>query len=289
MPTRIRIRIRAALFLFCSACNGSSSSDAGVDSAPVTSSVCPGKFGAPTQVMGVNSTFHDVDARLSPDELTIYLASDRADGLTYRIYSATRPNRSAPFGTPVEVTVATLGMDGSRAPSITADGLALYWASGGHIWIAQRASASAPFGVPSQVTGLPSVAQDGFVRADGTVLYFTTLGAAAIQRGVGKRDVFGSVTSLDELPVATMAVQAVTPDDLLIVWSGQNTEAWSAHRTSTSEPFTGVAPIAELAGRMMGATPSWISADGCTIYFSGSCGGPGGAGWFDVCVATKKN
>jgi len=60
-------------------------------------------FDAPTLATGVNQLgTNDYDARLSPDELTIYFGSDRnAD----RLYVATRASTSQSFGAPAVVNI----------------------------------------------------------------------------------------------------------------------------------------------------------------------------------------
>jgi hypothetical protein len=82
-------------------------------------------WNAPAPVMGpVNTTVYEGAPHLSADDLTVYFDSNRPGGLAaggWDIYFATRPDVSAPFGTPVLVReICSTSDDG--APWVSADG-----------------------------------------------------------------------------------------------------------------------------------------------------------------------
>jgi hypothetical protein len=101
-------------------------------------------FGAPEAVVELNTSSFNGAVSLSPDELTIYFASNRPPTTDEAdIYVATRQRKSDQFGNVKRVD--ELSSDGVDAPArITPDGCRLYLGStrnGGHfhIYVAERA------------------------------------------------------------------------------------------------------------------------------------------------------
>ena len=115
---------------------------------------------------------------LSPDELTIYFSSwSTGDS---RIWVATRKSRSEPFsGLAVVDSLSSSGDD--RSPSISADGLEIFFASnrsGGagklDLYLASRGDTSQAFSAPRRLAQL-STALDEIepgISPDGRALYF---------------------------------------------------------------------------------------------------------------------
>jgi Tol biopolymer transport system component len=143
-------------------------------------------FGAPKDLgPGINSQSVDDHPNISEDGLALYFTSSRAGGSgDADLWVATRPVMDEPFGSPVSLgpTVNSPSYDGE--PSISADGLTLYFASdrtGGigarDIWVAARSSPSPPFAPAKDIGRIvnsgsndatPDVSSDG-----GTLLFLS--------------------------------------------------------------------------------------------------------------------
>jgi Tol biopolymer transport system component len=93
-----------------------------------------GSLGVPSAVEELNTTFAEIAPVVTPDELTIYFASDRSDGQArgeYDIWTATRSDVGGAFSPPANV--AEVNTPSSDVPTfITHDGCTLYlWSDRG--------------------------------------------------------------------------------------------------------------------------------------------------------------
>ncbi len=168
-------------------------------------------FNMPEQVGVINTTRNDYVGRLSPDELTIYFASDResdaggAPGI--EIYVATRATTASAFSNPTKVAGVNTDYD-EGDPSVSADGLTLYFQSfrsgtDQNIFVASRGSIDASFGdarpVPVNTTFND---QDPWITVDGTELWFTSGrggGVDRVYRAPKNANGFGTTTPVTEL------------------------------------------------------------------------------------------
>ena len=92
------------------------------------SAVGPAGFGAREKILGVGSAAVDAYPVVTPDELTLYFASNRVDALMsgdYDVYVATRPSTGDSFGPPTILPV--LNGTGADFPTwISRDECVLY-------------------------------------------------------------------------------------------------------------------------------------------------------------------
>ena len=75
-----------------------------------------------------DSTFREESPFLSTDKLTIYFASNRANGSTYDLYTATRSSTTSAFGMPQLITELAAGAN-ERDPWVSMDGRTIYFTS----------------------------------------------------------------------------------------------------------------------------------------------------------------
>jgi hypothetical protein len=227
-----------------------------------------------------------VVARLSPDELTLYLkpvamaASD--------VFVARRPTINADWDPPSRIAeVSSVGNDG--APTVTADGLRMYLHSNRDgdfdIWVSRRASAADPWSPPraASLSG-PQRDVDPFVRADGRMILFSSNRAVAnggapghdlYKAYVDERGAPGAATRIEELTTdADETSPVITPDGLAIYFSrrGASQDVWTAHRTSLTERFGTPVRLAVIATDA-DERPTWVSADDCFLWLARGAGG----------------
>jgi hypothetical protein len=133
----------------------------------------------------VNSSSNEMAPCISADGLELYFTCDRAGGYgELDLWVTTRATRADPWGIPVNLgpTVNSPSPDGW--PSISSDGLSLYfgsvWRPGGlasndnEIWVTTRATLSDPWGPPVNLgsTVNRSEALWPSISADGLALFF---------------------------------------------------------------------------------------------------------------------
>ncbi len=133
-------------------------------------------WGPPELFTGLGSNACDLD--ISADGLTVYFDSAQSGGYGGSdIWMATRETVNAPWGEPVNLGPNVNDARDQVCPSISNDGLALFYNNGGlqHISVALRASTDGPWG-PAVLLG-PAVNGQSWnhgaeVSPDGSVLYF---------------------------------------------------------------------------------------------------------------------
>jgi Tol biopolymer transport system component len=135
----------------------------------------------------VNSSANDNAPGISADGLSLYFSSDRPGGYgDWDLWVTTRKTTSDPWGTPVNLGPTVNGSASDHAPSISADGLTLYFAGyprgpmrpGGlgdsDIWMTTRNTKADPWSTPVNLG--PTVNTSGYesgpcISADGLALY----------------------------------------------------------------------------------------------------------------------
>jgi hypothetical protein len=143
-------------------------------------------WGAAANVAGLNSAADEESVAVSADGLTLAFASNRSGGVGgLDLYLSTRAERNDPWGPAVAYVHRTA--DDEHQPSLTADGLELFFARAGSgdkdVWVSTRRLPTDPWSAPSPVTDVNTALDDGSpaVSADGTRLFVSRrmLGAAS--------------------------------------------------------------------------------------------------------------
>ncbi len=115
-----------------------------------------GDWGVPVPLPApINTPYADSAASLSADGLSLYFGSNRPGGYgSYDLYVATRKSKDAPWGPPVNLGPTVNGSSYDNHPSISADGLSLYFDSDRagslwyDIWVTKRATLNSPWQTP---------------------------------------------------------------------------------------------------------------------------------------------
>lgn len=243
-------------------------------------------FGAPVALASVNTNANYEHATLSGDELTMYFGSSRPGGLgNYDIYEATRASTSAPFGNLIPVTGVNTTRDDAD-PSVSTDGLSMFAASGAsgsslyHITLATRTSTTLAFSGLQVVATVNGTTNDEapYISPTGNVLYFASDrgGNFGLYRSSNTGSGFSTPTpvsgvNLDSANNGNGPV--VTPDELTLFFGSDRpggaglNDIYEARRSMVADGFG--APIALTSLNTASAeVPSWISVDGCQLYFT---------------------
>jgi Tol biopolymer transport system component len=235
---------------------------------------------APVPVQGLNDgNYRQMMARLSPDELTVYLARDLGDGNQLQIMTGKRASTESPFGTLDLVPQVNSDKDDDDA-TVSSDGLLMYVESNRsgnyQIYAATRPSIGDPFSAATALAAFMTGADGGpYLVPASTTLYFHSYraGSPDIYRAtpVGGDFQIEAVSTINS--VAEESFPAVTPDELTIYFSSDRKDGgakggediWVATRSSRADAFESPRNVQEL-NTTADERPSWISPDGCRLY-----------------------
>jgi Tol biopolymer transport system component len=264
--------------------------DAGTDAGIGASLGCDltKPFDSAVLVRGIASSAQDGSLRLSPDEKTAYFFSARTGNQL--LYTASRVSVTDPFEN--IMVLANVNIGNQYNPTITTDGLTLYFASfrtGGtgnnDIYQAVRSSPTGDFESAQLVPNVNTQASEvqPYVTHDGTTIYFVrtvAFGQTVIFRATGS--VAGGFINPGTVPGITSPANDSDPvqsaDGLTLFWASDRAgglgsfDVWQAKRASTSVPFQDPAAVASVNTNGFEA-PSDVSEDGCRLYMTSTRGG----------------
>jgi hypothetical protein len=230
-------------------------------------------------VAELNGATDDEGARLTPDELVMYMSRRAGQGQPFQIYTAKRGSRDAEFG----VAMPILLLANASGAMIAPDQTALYYSSdrGGADGYAHLYMARPPFSAATSIAlnEVNSTASDDYapyISADDTELYFVSdrpveaddniyvapridgrfmqpSTVAAVNSGAAERS---PVLSADGLRLYFGSSRA-KPNDF---------DIYVARRSERHGTFQEPSPVQELNTTSL-ELPDWISPDDCTLYF----------------------
>lgn len=147
-------------------------------------------FGESTKVPNVNTDLVDGSPQISRDGLELYFNSDRGSiqgECPLDILVARRSTTDEPWSAPVRLDAPVNGPGSEHCPSLSADGLELYFGEGidcqpnpggygnGDLWVSMRQSTDEPWGIPQNLGPLVNSQHHDdtpCISADGLELYF---------------------------------------------------------------------------------------------------------------------
>jgi beta-lactamase regulating signal transducer with metallopeptidase domain len=199
----------------------------------------------------VNTPYADVNPSISTDGLSLYFASNRAEGYgSWDLWMTTRETTSDPWGEPVNLGPPVNGPTGEVFPCISSDSLELYFAEwdvgreGGYgssdLWITKRPTIDDPWSTPENLGDTVNGSDfDGnpFIAPDGLTLYF----GSTRPEGYGDLDI------------------------------------WMTRRETTDSPWTKSVNLGPAVNSLANDGMPSLSANGSTLHFcSDRSGGSGG-------------
>ena len=232
-----------------------------------------------------STDYDDITARLSPNELNLYFASDRTGMFT--LYRGSRTTTTAPF-TNIEVIPDVSDLFTS-SPAVTADEQTMYMESNRSgrrsIYVSTRSGVEMAWPVPVSLAAEgafgQSVADGGpYILPDGSVLYFhsdrTGDNNSHIYRAQRVGNGFPSAVQVaNTVSAINWEVQpVVAADDLTLYFASDRTgvraqggwDIWVSRRQTTSDLFESPTNVVEL-NTGEDEFPGWISPDSCHLYF----------------------
>lgn len=232
----------------------------------------------------------DSAARFSRDELNVYFTSLRGNG-GYAIYSASRASTADDFGPASKVpNIGSTGgpnLFGDLNPSITEDGLELYYDSGRtQAFAIFRATRETPDAAWSEGTEFAPLAHgqeisEGmpYVLPKGDVFYFQSnrtgypLHIHRLARDTS--GVWGSPEPVARFSLDYEFSPVVSDDELTLYFASDrggpqekgDFDIWMTTRPSKTAAFEKPQLVSGV-NTTQGETPSWLSPDACRLYFT---------------------
>lgn len=287
----------AVLFVACGSVDGGKPDAPPLMDSPVADvpPPCAGiPFSSSAPVASISGATDDMYFRLSEDELSAVL-SIKVNG-TPQLYAAARSSVTAQFSAPAPLMIAGNSGGDIDSPSLSADGLSLYFVSNRigttglyDIWRATRSATSALFGDVVTVSELSSTADesDVFVVPNHNAIYFSSARNAAVysvfRASRSGLSFTAPVEVLHDRPYFVSRV-VVNSDERILFYQKGN-DIHETYRASTAEPFSHGTLRTEL-NTSAADQPTWTSPDGCRLYFMTNR--PGSLGGFDIHVAVRS-
>ncbi len=272
----------------------------------------PVNLGAP-----VNSSANDMNAALSPDELSLYFVSNRAGGLGGAdIWVSRRASPDSPWGDPVNLGANVNGPGIEASPVLSIDGHLLFFSSdrpGGHglndIYLTRRADKSDDLGWGAAVNLGPDVNTSGFEAGgfylqsgeDGSAnLYFVRgpnstaldIYVASVTADGETRGPAAPVAELnDPDPAITDAHPSLRVDGReVFLYSNRaggvaGNDLWTSTRRSVHEPWSPPVNLGTPINTTFNDIQPTLSYNGRTLVFASNR--PGGLGGTDIWMSTR--
>jgi len=268
-------------------------------------------FGTPTNLgPTVNSLYGEGGVCISADELEFFFTSGRSGGYgAVDIWVMQRPTKEDDWGEPVNLGSPANSEYSYWEPSISSDGLSLYFSDGhlpqfgnhlpgglggqGDIWMITRETLYDTWGAPVNIG--PAVnsqhAVHPSISADGLSLYFQSHRPGRLGEHC---DIMVATRETTSEPFANPVflknvssnngewMPDISPDGLTIFFCRSSaTELWMATRTTVNDDFG--LPLrlpSQINLSPYGNNSPTLSPDGSMLYFSSNR--PGGVGSYDL-------
>ncbi len=260
------------------------------------------------------SSYDDSSPFISADGLSLFFATNRSGGSgDFDLWISTRTSTSKSWGEPVNLgqTINTSSLEWH--PSITADGLELYFDSnrpGGQgswdLWVAKRDSTQGPWGTPvnlGPVINSSIFEESSSISGDGLTLLWNSKRPG----GYGDSDIWMTTRGTRDEPwgepvnigpaINTELLESnaiISADDLAIFFTAWpwpdgygDFDIWFSRRASKNADWG--TPV-NLGQTINTSSLEWhpsITADGLELYFDSNR--PGGQGSWDLWVAKRDS
>lgn len=274
------------------------STDTAIDSAS-DSDIALGAWSPPLSLTELNLAAEpDDDPTLTGDQLEVFWDSGRPPGVSGDIFTARRTSVMQAFGVASIVTELRSGTD-DTTPDVSADGLAIYFASDRaaagdrDLYRSTRPDRSSPWSTPARVLELASPQDDGsgIETADGLALYFSSersgMGDVYVATRAGRGQPWGAAVPVAGVSEPTRREDQfwIDPTGTLIYFTNRSattsTDIWRASRRAPDQPFGTAAPVSEL-DTISGDSDPWLSPDLRTLVFASDRDG-----MFDLYITTR--
>jgi len=258
-------------------------------------------FGTPNPVPNVNSSAGQSNPEISADGLSLYFGSRRSGGYgSSDIWMATRITIDDDWGIPVNLSPPINSSAYESQPTISADGLELYFSDGRHgstgpyradgyggadIWVSTRDTKNDPWTEPVNLgptVNSSAADSDPEISADGLTLFFHS----DRPDGYGDVDLWVTTRSTRDGPWAepvnlgpTINTSEydgdpdISSDGLSLFFcnygraTSYDSDLWVTTRVTTTDPWEEPVNLGPMVNSNIDDSDPTISADGSILYF----------------------
>lgn len=227
-------------------------------------------FGKPRPLSELNTARHEAGARLTSDELNVVYLCTSTNSVA-QVCLAQRESATGAFGAP-SVLIETNG----GVPWISDDLLTLWFENDqtGNVYASQRKSPSEAFTQIAQVPEPHGYGDPYVVGGQNGSIYFSTQSDEDFVMARLRAWKPGSAVPIPGAGIPTLGMRPVPSEDELTLYFGaappsgttRKLDVWVKTRASRQVPFGEPTNVAELNTTSY-TYPSWISPDGCRLYF----------------------
>ena len=272
-----------------------------------TRATAEGDWSSPVNLgQTVNSSSGDFCPNISADGLSLFFVSERPGGSGgWDIWMANRKSISNNWSAPVNLGSTVNSWTDEARPSISADGLSLFFSSnrpggyGNHdLWVTARATKDGSWGTPVNLGPMVNSSawdSDTAISADGLSLIF----ASYRRGGTGGLDIFVVTRPTISEPFGTpIDISAnyesgpcISPDGLELFFDSDRPggygyeDLWVARRQTVDDDWETPVNLGEVVNSSFGELAPRISADGLLLLFASDR--PGGSGNYDIWMASR--
>ncbi len=270
-------------------------------------------FGEPVNLGPmVNSSSVEIDPSISADGLELFFESRRPGGYGLSdIYVSRRASRDSPWGPCMNIGARVNTAYWNQAPSISADGLSLYFSRFGgpgvyaidDLWVTTRKTRDDPWEEPTNLGAIVNSSSDDWapsISADDLTLYFMSGRAGGLggddlwfTSRATKNDPWGSPVSLGATINSSLeeAFPDISADSRMLFFSDHGGgpwrpggcgwhDIWVTARATTDDPWGEPINLGPVINSSSWDLSPNISGDGSMLYFAS--GRPGGIGSGDI-------
>jgi len=268
-------------------------------------------FGKPVNLgPNINSSSVEIDPSISADGLELFFESRRSGGHGLAdIYVSRRASKDDPWGPCMNIGAPVNTANWEQAPSISADGLSLYFSNYPSVYgiddlcVTTRASVSDPWGPPVNLGVTVNSSSDDWapsISADGLVVFFMSGRAGGLggddlwfTSRATKNDPWGSPVNLGATINSSFeeAFPDISADSRMLFFSDHmlgpfrpggygGQDIWVTTRATTNDPWGEPRNLGPVINSSDWEFSPNISADGSTLYFCSDR--PGGIGSADL-------
>jgi len=257
----------------------------------------------------VNTSFNEGIPRISSDGLSLYLTSDRPGGLGERdLWVAKRTSTEDQWEPATNLGPTVNSSDHDWAPSISTDGLTLYFCSwkrpGGHgrfdIWQTVRPTVNDEWGTPENLgspVNTPDEERMPWISADGLEIYFARIGNSDtadlyVSRRATITDTWSEPVNLSVLNTASSESEPSLSSDGLRMFFSSNRpggfgegDLYVSSRQTKDADWSPPLNLGKQINTQYSEVCPCLSFDGHTLYFCDSPWSnvpPGSMGGVDI-------
>jgi hypothetical protein len=249
-------------------------------------------YGASALVASLSTPGIDMGARLAVNETLVFFT--HADVPPAHTFLAQRASASGDFGATAQDPMLNTANSDTYNVSATSDGLTVYFQSNRddlgtgklRLFVATRATLQSTFTTVTKITTVPADLDQPYLLPNGSALYYTS-GGKIVRSAI----VSGAIGAAVDVGLPAGSITPVIGADELTAFyaqanGGNKHDVFQATRTSTSSTAWILTPVTSV-DTTDEEYPTWVSDDGCELWFQSDRTTGGRTNQGDIYLVTK--